>query len=205
MRFRGRFAQRRSLDGVQRTLIGAAVLLEPALEENGEGRFAPRWRPKQQQQPSSDVRSGGRGLEVIDHPPQRLIDAEQLALEELAGLLDVVALGSRGRARAACPRCIRDWCECKSPGSSAKYLFRKSLRVPSQRCARCSLLKRSRESTKSEGLDPSFSCDTPIVKPPLEKFGLKATSRHFDALDCSKKQVVRVERDRFNSIRNVLC
>ena len=124
----GRFAQRRALDRVQRALVGAAVLLEPALQQDRERRLAARGRPEQQQQPPSDVRAGRRRLEVVDHATERLVDAEQLALEELARLLSVVCLRSRGRARAACPRCIRGWCECRPRGASARMSVRKSLR-----------------------------------------------------------------------------
>ena len=47
----------------------------------------PEGGPEQQQQSPSHIRSGGGGFEVVDHAPERLIDAEQFALEQLARLL----------------------------------------------------------------------------------------------------------------------
>ena len=93
-------AQRRAADGVQRALIGAAVFLEPALEQDGERRLAAGGRPEQQQQAPPDVGAGGGGLEVVDHARQRLVDAEQLALEQLARAL---VLGGFGGCGAAVP------------------------------------------------------------------------------------------------------
>src|SRR6202044_3393552 len=48
---------------------------------------------------SSDIRAGRRRLEVVHHASERLVDAEQFALEELARFLGVAAL-----ARAAVPQ-----------------------------------------------------------------------------------------------------
>ena len=88
----GRLAQRRALDGIERPLVRAAVFLEAPLEQDGEGRFAAGRRSQQQQEPSPHIGSRGRGLEIIHHASQGLIHAEQLALEQLAGFLDIVTL-----------------------------------------------------------------------------------------------------------------
>ena len=87
----GRFAQRGSLDGIKRAFLRTAVLLEPALEQDREGRLAAGGRAQEEQQSPADIRSRSRGLEVVDDTPERLVDAEQFALEELAGLLRVAA------------------------------------------------------------------------------------------------------------------
>ena len=55
--------------------------------------FPPEGGPSSNKQPSPHIGARRSRLEVIDHPTQRLIDAEQLAFEQLAGFLDVVALG----------------------------------------------------------------------------------------------------------------
>ena len=100
MRFSGILAQRRAVDGVQRALVGAAVFLEPALQQDRQRRLAARGRPEQQQQPAADIGAGGGGLEVVDDARQRLVDAEQLALEQLAR---AHALGGVRLAGAAVP------------------------------------------------------------------------------------------------------
>ena len=151
-------AQRRALDRIQRPLIGAAVFLEPALEQDRQRRLAARGRPEQQQQPPADVGAGGGGLEVVDDARQRLVDAEQLALEQLAR-----ALASRwrpavrrDRASAACPRCIRGWSGRAPRRCRAGPWPRKSPNVPSQRCARCSRLKELSESMNAAVLPWEF-------------------------------------------------
>src|SRR5213082_106061 len=93
-------AQRRAADGVERALLGAAVFLQPPLDEDRQRRLAARGLPEQQQQPPADVGAGGRGLEVVDHAGQRFVDAEELALEELPRAR---ALGSVGLRRAPVP------------------------------------------------------------------------------------------------------
>ena len=60
-------------------------------------RLAAGGRPEQQQQAPADVGAGGRGLEVVDYALERVVDAEQLVLEELAAeptLAVVEALGA---------------------------------------------------------------------------------------------------------------
>src|SRR5258708_14606817 len=53
-------------------------------------------------------------------------------------------------------------------GLTGTTLVRKPPRVPSQRCARCCLLKALRDSRNSSGLDSGLNCDAPIVVgPPL--------------------------------------
>src|SRR5258708_9158891 len=53
-------------------------------------------------------------------------------------------------------------------GLTGTTLVRNSPRVPSQRCARCCLLKALRDSRNSSGLDSGLNCDAPIVVgPPL--------------------------------------
>ena len=80
-----RLVQRRALQRVQRAVVGVAVLLEAALQQDHERRLAARRRPEQQQQPSADVGARGRGLEVIDDALERAVDAEQLAGEQCGG------------------------------------------------------------------------------------------------------------------------
>src|SRR5581483_4422481 len=93
-------AQRRALDGVYGALVSAAVFLEPALQKDGEGRFAAGWRPEQQQQASAHIGPRCGSLEVIDHARKGLVDPEQLALEELAR---VGAVAGFGRQSASVP------------------------------------------------------------------------------------------------------
>ncbi len=52
--------------------------------------------PEQQQQASADIGAGGGGLEIIDDARQRLIDAEQLALEQLPRPRALSGVGLRG-------------------------------------------------------------------------------------------------------------
>ena len=87
-----RLVQRRALQRVQRAVVGVAVFLEPALEQDHERGLAARRRPEQQQQSSADVGARGRGLEVVDDALERAVDAEQLAGEQ------------RGRRRLGLPR-----------------------------------------------------------------------------------------------------
>src|SRR2546430_8981070 len=89
-------SQRRAADGVQRALVGAAVFLEPALEQDRERRLAAGGRTEHQQQPPADIGSGGRGLVVIDDTRQRLIDTKELALEQLARAHVLGSVGLRG-------------------------------------------------------------------------------------------------------------
>src|SRR6185437_11645490 len=72
-----------------------------ALEEDGHGRLAARGGTEQQQQPAPDVGAGGRGLEIIDHARQRLVDSKQLALEELARAGALRGIGLRGASMPA--------------------------------------------------------------------------------------------------------
>ena len=93
---------RRALQRVHRTFIGEAVLLEAALEQNGHRGFAARGWTQQQQQSTTDIRAGGGCFEVIHDATERLIDAEQFALEQFfrAGRL---AIGVAVRTRTAIP------------------------------------------------------------------------------------------------------
>ena len=148
---------------------------------------------------------GRRRLEVVDHATERLIDAEQLALEELARLLGIARLRSRGRATAACPRYIRGWCECSPPGAAAECPVRKSLSVPSQRCARCSLLNlKSANPENPENwtlllavILPSSNLRCGIWTGPLAD--ISTCSIEVKNKSCESNVIA------FNSIRNVLC
>jgi hypothetical protein len=71
--------QRRTLQRVERTVVGVAVFLEPSFQENHERRFAARRWAEQQQQPASNVGTCCRSLEVIDDPIEGAVDPEQLA------------------------------------------------------------------------------------------------------------------------------
>src|SRR5713226_4944247 len=51
-------------------------------------------------------------------------------------------------------------------GLTGTTLVRKSPRVPSQRCARCCLLKALSDSRNSSGFDSGLNCDAPIVVGP---------------------------------------
>ena len=97
-----RLVHRRALQCVHRAFVGVAVLLEAALEQDRHRRLAARGRTEQQQQASADIGARGGGLEVVDDAAERLIDAEQLALEQL--------LGAGGLRRCRC-RC-RSQCRC---------------------------------------------------------------------------------------------
>ncbi len=88
-----RLVQRRALQRVQRAVVGVAVFLETALQQDHERRLAARRRTEQQQQASADVGARGRGLEVVDDALERAVDAEQLAGEQ------------RGRRRLGSPGC----------------------------------------------------------------------------------------------------
>ena len=169
-------AQRRALDGVQRALVGAAVFLQAALQQNGQGRFAARRRAEQQQQSTADIGAGGGRLEVIDHARQRLVDAEQLALEQLAR---PHALGGvRLRAARPCQRSMSQmysWLvRAMAAGLAGRMLARNSPKVPSQRWARCSLLKElsvsmkvafaPRESESDRIVDPSVELKIPVLR-----------------------------------------
>src|SRR6185312_13951408 len=82
----GTLPEWRALDGIECAIVRAAVLLETALEQDREGGFASRGRSEEQQQPPAHIRARSRGLEVFDDARERLVDTEQLALEELARL-----------------------------------------------------------------------------------------------------------------------
>ena len=78
-------AQRRATDRIDGAFLGTAVFLQTTLEEDRERRLAPGRRTEQQEQPAADVGACSCRLEVVDDARQGLIDAKQLALEELAG------------------------------------------------------------------------------------------------------------------------
>ena len=74
--------QRGALQRVQRALVGVAVFLQTALEQDHQGGLAAGGRAEQQQQATADVGAGARRLEVVDDAVQGGIDAVQLALEQ---------------------------------------------------------------------------------------------------------------------------
>ena len=155
-------AQRRTPDGIQGTLIGAAVFLEAALQENGHRRLAAGGRAQQQQQAPANIRAGGGGLEVFHDTRQRLVDAEQLALEELPC---PCALG--GVAAAAVRPCQRSMSQMYSwlvrasaAGFAGRMSARNSPKVPSQRWARCNRLKELSDSMKAAWLFGSGSVES---------------------------------------------
>ena len=79
-----RLVDRATLDGVERALVGVAVLLEPALQQDDERRFAARRRPEQQQQAAPDLGAGRGRAEIVDDASDRIVDPEQLVLQQRA-------------------------------------------------------------------------------------------------------------------------
>ena len=135
-----RLVQRRALQRVQRAVVGVAVFLEPALQQDHERGLAARRRPEQQQQPSADVGARGRGLEVVDDALERAVDAEQLAREQRGRRRRLVARSTpRGAARRdtrrACRRCTDATSASACRGSLGRMSCRNSAKVPRQCCA----------------------------------------------------------------------
>ncbi len=81
-------------DRIQGAFVGAAVLLEPALQENRQRRLPARGRPEQQQQAPSDVGAGRGGLEILYNAPEGLIDPEKLPAKQRLGFLRIAWLGT---------------------------------------------------------------------------------------------------------------
>jgi len=84
-----RLVHRAAVDRIERAGIGLAIGLEAALEQDDHARLAARRRPEQQQQASANFGTGARRLEVVEHATDRVVDAEELVLEELAAELAV--------------------------------------------------------------------------------------------------------------------
>ena len=73
---------RAAFQGVERPLVGMAVLLQAALDQDDQAGFATRGWAQQQQQATPHFGARARRLEVVHHPAQGSIDAVQLLLEQ---------------------------------------------------------------------------------------------------------------------------
>src|SRR4051812_5288 len=92
-----RLVHRAAIDGVKRAFFGLAVSLEPALEQDHHARLAAGRGAEQQEQPPADFGARGGRLEVVDDARNRVVDPEELVLEELTAEAAAAAAG-RGEA-----------------------------------------------------------------------------------------------------------
>ena len=119
----------------------------PRLSRITMRRLAARRRTEQQQQAPADVGAGGRGLEVVDDALERLVDAEQLALEQRARAAVAHRAGC-GRTSTACPTGTRGCVRASERGDGGTMSRRNSSKVPDQCLARCWRLYAPSDSTK---------------------------------------------------------